>query len=586
MIETISFVNESWTLPIIIAAVILLLLFIWKELPNLGQTRFYLRSISALVVIICLSLIILKPQSAQELGSNNVVLITRNHNANQLDSLENSHPKLIRLAYSENSKIIPDSLYPDSLFVIGNGVEEYDLYKLENTSVKYLNQNSAPGITKIYFKNQFKIGDELRLKGIYANPEIENQLVLKGPANTSLDSIEFKDEESLQFQLKSNLKIEGNFIYHLEERDTVGKILSSNSIPIKIQGLKPMQVLILNAFPTFETKYLKNFLAEKGNKVVSRIQLTKGLYKFEYFNLAKVPISRLAAENLNPFDLVVMDYQSLSYLSSAEKNALEQAIKEQGLGLFIQPSSATFSSNNPLIDFNFKNDYKSRTETDERTELAYSKFPYRFGKSNLSQPLHIFGTDTISTYKILGSGRIATTVLDKTYELILKGNEDDYQLLWTDILNEISKRTEIFSEWEVEKSFNYENEKLDFKLRTAIKNPEITDADGNRIALMQDVDLPNLWYGSTFPKKAGWNSFKIGQDSTQVFTTYVYNEKDWQSVRENNTRELNKVYYQNREVDAKARQALRPSNLIYLYLIVLLGLGYLWFAPKIGDTKF
>lgn len=166
MIETISFVNESWTLPIIIAAVILLLLFIWKELPNLGQTRFYLRSISALVVIICLSLIILKPQSAQELGSNNVVLITRNHNANQLDSLENSHPKLIRLAYSENSKIIPDSLYPDSLFVIGNGVEEYDLYKLENTSVKYLNQNSAPGITKIYFKNQFKIGDELRLKGI------------------------------------------------------------------------------------------------------------------------------------------------------------------------------------------------------------------------------------------------------------------------------------------------------------------------------------------------------------------------------------------------------------------------------------
>ncbi|WP_431137742.1 hypothetical protein, partial [Psychroserpens mesophilus] len=86
-----------------------------------------------------------------------------------------------------------------------------------------------------------------------------------------------------------------------------------------------------------------NFLAENGHSVVVRSQLTKGRYKFEYFNTEAVPVYQLTENGLQPFDLVIIDADSYLELPTSSKAALDFNIQEEGLGLFVQPSPAIFN---------------------------------------------------------------------------------------------------------------------------------------------------------------------------------------------------------------------------------------------------
>lgn len=95
--------------------------------------------------------------------------------------------------------------------------------------------------------------------------------------------------------------------------------------------------MILNGFPTFESKYLKNYLAETGHRVVVKNQLTAARYKYEYFNITSKPVIDITKEKLTLFDLLIIDSKSLKNLSNRERTTLKNVVKESGMGILIQP---------------------------------------------------------------------------------------------------------------------------------------------------------------------------------------------------------------------------------------------------------
>lgn len=139
------------------------------------------------------------------------------------------------------------------------------------------------------------------------------------------------------------MKTAGKLVYRLIEKDSVGNELSENPIPVEVQPNKVFNVLIINDFPTFETKYLKDCLAEMGHKVLIRSKLTSNRYKFEYFNREQVPLSVFSQATLESFDLLIIDSQSLRNLPNSAKNGLEMAINQDGLGVFVQADITFFA---------------------------------------------------------------------------------------------------------------------------------------------------------------------------------------------------------------------------------------------------
>ena len=73
------------------------------------------------------------------------------------------------------------------------------------------------------------------------------------------------------------------------------------------------------------------------HEVLVRSQLTKGKYKFEYFNRERTPIYDFSQERLMKFDIIFIDANSYNNLSSKSFSELINTVKGHGLGIIVQP---------------------------------------------------------------------------------------------------------------------------------------------------------------------------------------------------------------------------------------------------------
>ncbi len=92
-----------------------------------------------------------------------------------------------------------------------------------------------------------------------------------------------------------------------------------------MQPQKPYNILFLQRYPTFETQYLKRFLARE-HALVMRYQLSRNAYRYDYANHAAQNTDRLTTDVLRTFDLVFIDSDVLHALPAGETQALQNVI--------------------------------------------------------------------------------------------------------------------------------------------------------------------------------------------------------------------------------------------------------------------
>lgn len=577
MISRITFLNDHLIVPVFLGALLLLLIYIGKELSQAGRRRIILKIFLILLTILSLGLIALEPAFPSKETTGNYVLLTKNYNEDQLDSLQQEYKRLKQVNYLPGESL-PKMSSAEKVFILGRGVKEYDLWQLEQLPAEYLGGSHPEGVVKIQFPEGKKIGDSLLLKGFYNNPQPGNRLVLQGPGGGGLDSLVFNSEEDLEFELAAELKAPGNFVYSLAEKDSLGKLLSSDPVPVKVAEKVNLRILIINSFPTFETRYLKNYLAEAGHELVVRSQITRGRFKFEFFNTSRSNIGTLSETSLAPFDLLIIDAASLNNLPKGQATAVRNAVREEGLGIFIQPEEAFFRSPG---DF-FKETFGSLQDSGSLsygTNINIERFPFEFKEAGDLHTIQSKNAEVISAYKREGRGRIGTTVLADTWQLILDGHKDTYRHLWANLVEQLSKKKDLAAELERDSEIAFLNEPLHFKLRTLLPNPGIRTGKGNMIPLKEDVNISSLWIGTTWPGEAGWNSLHL--DTIAQFDYYVFPDAAWNSVTAVETGTANSKYF-NRRIEVGQREIPpEPVNPLWFFGLFLIGMGGLWLEPKI-----
>lgn len=579
MIENLHFINEKWLSSAITIGVLGWLIVVVLFWISGNKKRFILKTLAAFFAVAALMLIALKPTVPKEQDNVTGILLTNGYEERVLDSLLKSVENIMTLNYDPGVDLSNlDSL--KIVQILGNGVKNYDLWQFKGVSTTFLPGSFPQGIIKLNYNKRPVLGENLEINGLYNDPQIGHRLVLQDPGGADLDSV-LLDRKEFQFQLNSPLKAAGKLVYRLVEKDSVGKELNANPLPVEIQPNRIFNILIVNNFPTFETKYLKGYLAEMGHKVLVRSKLTKNRYKFEYFNRERITISELSQAALKSFDLLIIDSQSLKNISNSVKNGLKTAINQDGLGVFIQADNSFFSGARDLIPLKFRGDRSTTVQLDEFPRIELAKNPFVFEKSFGLETVQNSEDKIISAYKRTGKGRVGTTVLENTYELLLDGKRDVYTKLWTELLSPLGKKEITATRWLMQNSVVYADEPFIFNIYTNLTEPIVETEAGNRIALKQDPVLPEKWEGRSYPHQGGWNRMRLAQDSTQVFNYFVFDSSHWKSLSDYATMEQNKRFFNTENVSTLRKISSKPINLWWFFAVFLVCMGFLWLEPKL-----
>tara|TARA_R110002051_G_scaffold48308_2_gene95322 strand:+ start:76961 stop:78715 length:1755 start_codon:yes stop_codon:yes gene_type:complete len=579
MIDGFSFAQKELLIPVILSSLLVFVAYLVKERNTRSSGRFSLNSVVTFVTVLALMCIVLEPTKEVEMQHQQGLLLTNGFAKNQQDSLERVYKGLEILEYNPKKSIRTSLDSLTSVLVIGNGLEEFDFYKLDSIPTAYLPNEVSSGITRLKFTQRLNLGEDLIVEGKYDQPKKSSFLVLQDSRGNGLDSLQFSDASKLDFSLTDVPKVRGDFVYQLVEKDSLGNRVETNPIPITILEKEPVRILILNTFPTFETKYLKNFLADEGYEVTVRSQLTKGKYKFEYFNTKASPIYQFSSETLKQYDAVLVDTETYFNFGKSVKSNFENSIRENGLGLFIQPSELLFNLGANTSYFGFKRDGITEVQLLGNT-ISLKKYPYNFEQEITVNPININNSGNLAFYKQLGLGRVATTTLLNSYQLLLKGKEQEYAKIWTHILDKIVKQKEEAVDWESQTAFSKEGEPFNFELRTNLEELSVVNNEGNRVPLLQNSTVPFKYSAKTYPKKVGWNTLEVQGDSATQFSYYVYDVDDWKSLIASHKRAANAKQFGNAIKENRAVMVNRPISLLFFYILFLIGIGWLWLSPK------
>ena len=582
MINNFSFVNSNWIWPILISAIFIWLIFAWKERVHYGSSKFSIHSGVAFIAILSLVLMALRPQIRQKNATQVAAVLTEGYDQAKLDSLKKANQNLEVSPYTISETIFDTDKIPSSVFILGHGIRSFDLWQLETIPCTYLGGKELIGINQLNYDHHQTVGNRIEFNGTYSNPTKSNRLLLVGPGDRTLDSLMLTDETLQVFKVSTDLTIVGDFTYHLVEKDSLGKVLSKAVLPLTIVEKTPLNILMLNGFPTFESKYLKNYLAETGHQVVVKNQLTTARYKYEYYNMTSKPVIDITQEKLENFDLLIIDTKSLKNLSNRQLNTLITAVRELGLGILIQPEVNYFSNNKLLSSFKFNPDKSKEAVLDARPKQNIKKYLFQFKPDFSVQSIHSSDSKIWSAYTRLGLGRIGTTVFRNTFELVLNGHTKTYQGFWSDIIEQISKRKTPSVQWSASHTLAYQNQPYEFEVRTTIPNPIVESSEGYSIPLKRDIHVKSLWRGQIYPRDIGWRQLYLSQDSTSEYKYYVTDNLQWTSMTNYNTVKANKTLFNDTSTpEIFPRTTLKSINPLWFFIIFMLCYGYLWLEPKL-----
>jgi hypothetical protein len=349
---------------------------------------------------------------------------------------------------------------------------------------------------------------------------------------------------------------------------------------------RKLKMVFISQYPTFESRYLKNLMAEQGHSLALRYQLSKDKFRYEFANQAEVPFRRLTTILLEDADLLWIDEASLDALSREEANALNATV-DQGLGVFVIVNEASVSRNaRRWLPFQLTR-YDADTllvavDSDRRASLTGVRF--EIGKSPEVMPLWEDRSGSlIAAYAHQGQGKIGTALWQDTYRLVLKGQELVYASLWMEVIESLARRASVCCDIEVEtKEPYFIDEPIRFTVTSSLEEPPLVRYKGEVVPLMENWQLDNIWNGTIWPDAAGWDSLFLDA-AGQSKHFFAHERPDWQSVAVSQ-QIANTALHARREsgISTPCTQAIKkPVSAAVFYLLLLVGFGGLWLAPKV-----
>jgi len=571
--------------PALIAGLVipLTVLFLWLE----WQRKRNLRTLRLLAVVVMMTMaaaVLLRPVVTSG-KSASVLLLTSGYDKNKVDSLLQQHTglQLWHLAGAvpyKGSTLLPNrdlAVKGNAIrFVTGNGLAATDLALCHEKTFTFIPNQPAEGIASLSIAQPVLAHHSATIDGQFYNSAGKKWIVIKGPGNKE-DSTSIAGKGWQPFQLSVTPRQKGEWLYTLTVLDSIHQ-LQEEKLPVYVETDKPLRLLFVQEFPTFETQYLKNYLARAGHQLILRYQLSKTIFRFEYANRKPTQINKLTRDILGETDLLIIDGGALQKLTASERKAVKESV-HAGLGALVLPLVAK-TKHEDLFPFDL-----TPTKTDSATVTLQTKavtlpaLPARIRNNAGVQPLVQNKSGILTGYTFAGAGKLGVQLLQETYRLSLSGDSTGYGALWSPIVEKMSRRGTQTASVQITTPFPwYPDEPIQTTLLSAQPNPTLL-ADSIKIPLREDTRLDDVWHGQLWAGKPGWHILDPNQASGLHY--YVSAPGSWETMRQNSQRGQNLRASITDRANSETVQVQQEIPVLYFFVVFVMAAGFLWIAPKL-----
>ncbi len=364
------------------------------------------------------------------------------------------------------------------------------------------------GIATLRWPRRAQVGSVVPISGSTTGIAPGTTIHLDGPGGP-VDSASVSADST--FTLSARARAAGLISYMLRVdhggmADTAG---------IEVVAPTPPRLLVLDDAPSFESRYLKDWMAREGADVVVRTRVSRGRYRTVSVNVASTDVAVLTPALLGRFDVILSDAPALAALSPGERDALERAVRERGLGLVVTAGAvaARLAGHGLLTAFQLHTTPGGGLETQVRwngsvTSPRATRAPYQLGLDGAVRSLAWDSTGhPLAAWAGAGAGAVAVTLVTAPSHWALTGDDATFRGYWALLLDAVARPTD--PGWEIGMAGPL---LVDRPMTLRRSGTEMTpvivvqDPAGARdsVFLSEDAFEPGLWTGTYWPRQAGW----------------------------------------------------------------------------------
>ena len=479
------------------------------------------------------------------------------------------------------------------LHILGTGLPAAELPLLGKVPVLLHSGSEPAGFRTAAWNEKLALGEVLRVEGTVTVPTGSAPAWVRlHAAGTVRDSVQLPAGGGA-FRLRYQPKAAGLARYELQLRQA-GRGLVTEPVPVEVAAQPLPAVLLLSATPSFEFKFLKNYLAEAHYPVALRTAVSRDLVQTDFVNQPAQPLDRLTPALLARFAVLVADAPTLSSLSGAENQAMQAAIGAGRLGLITLAEAAALPRTSPA-----RADFAVLPRAAAQAVPQLLTWPGAPAEARAPLPAQLRPAPTLHTLvsgpsqvlaaasRRLGLGFVVVSVVPETFRWVMQGHAPIYASFWNRLLTAAMPPAPTAATWRVSTRWPRPYQPLTLHLAATFPEalPTVAPLAGGpavRLALRQDTRLPEWSTAQFWPAAAGWHQLR--GPGTTAHNFFVYPAAAWAGPEQQERRQ---AIAQRAAPTAVITTSLatetvaQPWPTAWFFGLFLLAAGYLWLEEKL-----
>lgn len=591
----------SWNNIVITICLLLGAFSVYREYQRAAKSYLTWRILAIILAVIALACIILPvsyTRKADPTRGMGKILLTDGFNTDSLRNGENdSVYTLLPTIHREypNARLLNDiqELLADTnsiipMHILGYGLDQDELNQLAGWPIMFHPPSIPDGITTANWTEKVKAGEQFRVQGQYKNTSAKTYKLILTGFNTPLDSVTIQANATTKFSLQAMPKNTGRAVYSLvavSGKDTI----VSEQLPVTVTPVQPLKVLILSASPDFESKFLKNWLARNGYGIAKRSTITKGKYSEDHINMDQADLSHITPTLLSKFDVLVGDLSLLKGLSASESGALQQEVRQKGLGVIIRADSAGKQAS--WLQNDFPVSYQSGKQAAPvalhiqgtgKTAKVNTNPLYISNQNNTQALVTDEHNHVLAAAALSGAGKLIFTTISNSYNWVLAGNQDNYFALWSLLINKAARKLPATENWMIANNVPMINKPARLTLEQASANGNI-NINNDMVSPAQNPVVPFHQLINYWPVTYGWQQATI--PNGKIYWWYAWQNNNWKSLTAAGKINATAQYVSEHAVGLSATKQVSQSTRaavpkVYFYILFIISLTFLWVESK------
>ena len=506
----------------------------------------------------------------------------------------------------------------------------------ENLSKQQFNVNFYPssirtGPVKLNWPKQLVLGQPFYISGTFRAQKQDEERIFKISLSNAYDEVvdEFLIKHNERFNLSASLKSQGLFTYQLKVFDDDQTLLMSEPVSFSVTSAEKIKVVIKQSAASFESKHLKNWLAEQGEEVLVFTQVSKNKHIQQVVN-ATTDVEVISKPNkgdkstvniidkaftsilLKDTDLLYMDGRAVLSLTQEESTQVEMAVKN-GLGLIIIVDDELLLSSNEVLSHSLLTRVFSQESWPLSTKVnqglttiprwLHSQEEHTLSYTNAILPkvngeVLVEGNDsqTLAIAHNYGLGTATFSLINSSYQWLTSDNKSHYSRYWQHII-ENTARSAQESGWQkspIEQIYFQGNTQ---PMCAQLNGDDISDLQVENINLLPSVVLDSAYCGVYLSDYLGWHNFTLKNEKTDLNqvnmstslqnnirsnsqSVFVYSQRNWLTWQQLLKHEASHLAHKNSSKIADKVSYLPIDKLAFWWLLFISS-SLLWYERKI-----